>query len=145
MYTLISKNAISFSVEKDVAEMSKLIRDACEDSDESRLEFPLMNVDDTILHQILELCEHHFTEEMPKISKPIPDNKTSEDLFGTWYDSYLNKLSKDNLFKIIMGANYMDIPEVMDICCARVACDLRGKTKNEIKDYLDVEDNLIVD
>ena len=137
MYNLISKENTHFEVEPNVAFMSNVLKTAFQESEEK--DYPLMNVSNSSLENLLELCKHHQIEPINKIAKPIPDDKSTKEVFGEWYDTFLDSLSKEELFDVIMAANYMDIPIIMDLCCAKVACMLRGKDTQEIKDYLNIE------
>ena len=73
------------------------------------------------------------------------DNKIDENSFWKdnqihidWYDDWLNRIyenSDDMIYKILNGANYLDIQPILELCSAKVACTLRDKKPEEIKKF----------
>jgi len=54
-------------------------------------------------------------------------------------------LSKNDIFQIILGANYMDIKSLLYLGCAKIATLIKGKSPEEIKKILgDGEDGAVV-
>merc|ERR1711964_154558 len=52
------------------------------------------------------------------------------------------KLTKGQIFKIILGANYMDIQSLLHLGCAKIATLIKGKSPEEIKKILGDDDEL---
>lgn len=59
-------------------------------------------------------------------------------LVQPFYVSYISEGDKDTLFHLTMAANYMDIKPLLDLCCARIASFIKGKTPEEIRTNLDI-------
>lgn len=139
MYTLQSKEGELVMVSKSVVEMSQFLQAACEQHDQDdTIVIPLPNVSTATLNQVVELCNHHQIDEFPHISKPLPQEDDMIELFGEWYDAFFHKITKEELFDIVMAANYLDIQPLLKLCCARVAAKMRGKSTEQIKDFLDL-------
>ncbi|KAG0337791.1 hypothetical protein BG000_004978, partial [Podila horticola] len=57
--TLTSLDDVKFTVDKEVAERSILIKNMIEDVGESDSPIPLPNVSSAVLKKVIEYCEHH--------------------------------------------------------------------------------------
>jgi S-phase kinase-associated protein 1 len=128
----ISKEGDSFPVPLSVANMSELVKsmmdeDAEDDDDaNSPTEIPLPNVKAQVLRKVIEFCEHHLTEPMTEIEKPLKSQNMG-DVVQSWYADFVN-LEQVLLFELILAANYMDIKPLLDLTCATVASMIKGKT-----------------
>jgi S-phase kinase-associated protein 1 len=102
-----------FELSRTNAEKSKLLKNLLEDTEEEKTTIPVPNIDSETLDIIIKYLEN-------------PDETSS-------YDS----LEKDNLFKLILGANYLDIKELLDVTCHKAADRIRGKSVEEIKAFFE--------
>lgn len=124
---------------QDIYKHSKLLTTCCDDEQFDEI-IPLFEVGCISLQYIIDLLTiHNESYPIPEIEKPIPDGQTPEQLFGIAYDSYFNNITKTELMNLIMAANYMDIQIVLQLCCARVAYNIKGRTGNEITEYLNLD------
>lgn len=136
---LISSEGDIFELSRDAIEGSKFLKEMYDPQDEENIqEFPVLQVSSKTLKKIVSFLEQSVIEPMTKIETPITSLEMS-DLVQLWYADFVNKLSDDELFDIILGANYMDIPALMDLTCAKVASMIRGKTTEQICARFDVE------
>ncbi len=117
----------------DFLKKSKLIMSMLEDYEETDEpeEIPLPNVNYQTLNNVKEFLE--YQDELPEIEKPLKSNNLSECGIPAWYVAYIDKFDKDQLFNIILAANYLDIPTLLDLGCAKVASMIKGKTPDEIR------------
>merc|ERR1712110_275346 len=67
-------------------------------------------------------------------SKPTQDLKFSE-----WETEFIPK-NQNQLFDLIMAANFMNIESLINLCCAYVASLIKGKTTEEMREALAMED-----
>lgn len=42
-------------------------------------------------------------------------------------------MDQEVLFELILAANYMDVKALLDLCCAKVASMMKGKTAEQIR------------
>ena len=49
-----------------------------------------------------------------------------------WYASFV-EIDQDTLFELIMAANYLDIKQLLDLACAKVASQIKNKSVKEIR------------
>ena len=119
-------------VARNVAEMSVLIKEMlADDEDEESPEIPLPNVQKDILDKVIEFCTHHVNDPMPEIEKPLKSNNMA-DVVPEWDATFID-MEQSTLFAIILAANYLDLPALLDLSCAKVASMIKGKTPEEIR------------
>ena len=140
--TLVSMNGDKFKVSKDSAKMSNLVSTMIfENEDVDELDdVPLPNVNTETLKKVLQFCNYHIENPMPEIPKPI----TSSDLqtiVGSSYGTFIQSFQQEELFEIINAANFMDIQSLLDLACAQVATQIRGKTPEEIRATFNIEND----
>jgi len=112
--------------------MSVLVKEMLSDDDEEETpEIPLPNVQKEILEKVIEFCTHHVNDPMQDIEKPLKSQNMFE-VVSEWDANYI-EVDQATLFAIILAANYLDIPSLLDISCAKVASMIKGKTPEEIR------------
>ena len=103
-----------------------------EDCDEDGItEIPLPNVKAAVLKKVIEFCQHHRSEPMTEIEKPLKSAQMAE-VVQKWYADFV-AVEQVLLFELILAANYMDIKPLLDLTCATVASMIKGKTPEEIR------------
>ncbi|KAJ3119936.1 hypothetical protein HK098_005000 [Nowakowskiella sp. JEL0407] len=142
--TLISQDGLSFSVEKIVAERSLLLKNMLDDVGDEDSPIPLPNVTGNILQKIIDYCTHHKSDP-PTPSDDDRENfesstrKRSDDI-DLW-DSEFIKVNNDELFEIILAANYLDIKALLDLGCKTVANMIKGKSPEAIREMFNIEND----
>jgi S-phase kinase-associated protein 1 len=139
---LISKEGDQFTVEKDIAWQSVLVRTMLEDDDDdSTPQIPLPNVTSKALVKIIEFCKyHHQNGPMKEIEKPL----TSTDLkiaVSEWDGTFIQSFEQEDLFELILAANFIDLQPLLDLACAQVATQIKGKTPEEIRQTFNIEND----
>ena len=128
--------------------------------DDGDIYIPLPRITDTILPLILEYCIKYESNQMTSIEKPLKtDNLTtvvgSDYSYFIDFDESANKVSdlqdpdyysqgirtKEQLFELTNAANYMYMQPLLDLCCAKIACMIKGKTSEEIQETLGIEND----
>lgn len=56
----------------------------------------------------------------------------SENVNDPWFATFTDK-DQSIIFELILAANYLDIQPLLDLCCAKVASLIKGKTPEEIR------------
>ncbi|KIK71588.1 hypothetical protein GYMLUDRAFT_52645 [Collybiopsis luxurians FD-317 M1] len=135
MLTLVSSDGKIFLVERDIAERSVFIKNMIEDLGELSQPIPLLNVSGDILEKVLLYCEHHRGEPLPE---PEVDETRRRKIEITPWDRNFIAVDQDTLFEIILAANYMDIKDLLDLGCKKVALMIQGKTTEEIREMFNI-------
>ncbi|KAG5458269.1 MAG: S-phase kinase-associated protein 1A-like protein [Olpidium bornovanus] len=141
MVVLQSSDDELFTVSKEVAERSVLIKNMIEDvgeSDESPI--PLPNVNSQVLKKVIEYCEHHKSDPMPTGESEEESGRRRSDDIEEWDQNFM-KVEQEMLFEIILAANYLDIKPLLDVGCKTVANIIKGKTPEEIRKTFNIQND----
>lgn len=72
----------------------------------------------------------------PQDDDPEDTRKRSDDI-DEW-DADFIKVENEQLFELILAANYMDIKPLLDLGCKTVANMIKGKTPEQIREMFNV-------
>ena len=97
-------------------------------------EIPLPNVAKTILQRVITYCEYHANPKGEDGKDKTEDDKKNFDL------DYV-KVDQATLFELILAANYLDIKDLLDLCCQTVANMIKGKTPAEIRKTFNIKND----
>lgn len=129
--TLLTSDAQRFSVPVDAARLSTMLRGLMEDVDVGGEVIPLPSVSGRTLAKVLEWCRFHAPREP---SPTAADDPVAFD--EAWAD-----VDQDELFHLIIAANYLDITPMLDLLCTKVAGMITGKTPEEIRKTFGIEND----
>lgn len=125
-------------IPRKAALMSELIASMLKDDEEDEeSEIPLQEVSKDILLKVVEFLTKHMEDPMKEIVKPIVSNKM-EELVGEWDAKFID-LEQEPLFRVILAANYLDIPSLLDLGIAKVASMIKGKEPDEVKKIFGID------
>jgi len=110
-------------VDPEIIKMSNTISDLTQDIDTLDV-IPLDGIDKKTLEKIVEYC--HL-------------RKTNKD--SLWKVDYF-KISTTDLYHLTMGANFLDVPELLDDATAAVAETFKGKTPEQIRESWHIIDDI---
>eukprot|EP01007_Sphenomonas_quadrangularis_P000369 NODE_1214_length_951_cov_205.000000_g1014_i0.p2 GENE.NODE_1214_length_951_cov_205.000000_g1014_i0~~NODE_1214_length_951_cov_205.000000_g1014_i0.p2 ORF type:complete len:211 (+),score=54.07 NODE_1214_length_951_cov_205.000000_g1014_i0:32-634(+) len=141
---------VEYSVSRDAAKMSGLIKDMLEDQDDDRTGetiIPVPNVNGRTLKYVIQYMEHHWNNRPEPIEKPLKGK--IEDVISEWDKKFLfTDLIKDGdekqhelLIDCIMAANFLNTKELLELTCAAVASMIKGKTPEQIRTLFNIEND----
>jgi S-phase kinase-associated protein 1 len=137
---LTSKDKKEFSVERKHAFISTLVKTSLE-NDETSTEVPIPGVAGPILEKVVEYMNHHKGTEAPPIEKPLRSKVLKDVCADKWDAEYIDKIGaegqRQQLYDLILAANYMDIKSLLHLGCAKVASLIKGQPLEKIKEILD--------
>ncbi|KAI9352998.1 putative negative regulator sulfur controller-3 [Zopfochytrium polystomum] len=138
---LTSSDGQEFAVEKKVADRSVLLKNMLEDVGDADTPIPLPNVTAKILKKVIEYCTHHKDDPIVVAENDAFDaaRKRSDDI-DEWDATYI-KVDNEELFEIILAANYLDIKPLLDLGCKTVANMIKGKTAEQIREMFNIEND----
>merc|ERR1712038_1959203 len=121
-----------FPVNIDIARQSMTLRNmiedlGIEDLDENEI-VPLPNVNAAILKKIIAWCTTHYKNGESDLSSSECDLE------------YLN-IDDGTLFELILAANYLDISQLLEVCCKQVANMIKGKSAEEIRARFNIQND----
>lgn len=127
-------------VDRAAAMMSHLIKDMLEEDDDEDLpEIPLPNVQRETLLEVVKFCVYHVDNPMNKLCRPLKSTDMV-DIVGEW-DARFIDMEQNLLFNVILAANYLHLPDLLDLGCAKIASMIKSKSPDEIKELFNIEKN----
>ncbi|WFC99352.1 hypothetical protein MYAM1_002096 [Malassezia yamatoensis] len=139
MVLLTTSDNEHFTVDRDVAERSMLIKQMIEDIGESDHPIPLPNVSSGVLAKVLEYCSHHRNDS-PTTSDDADEMRRRATDISEW-DAKFIQVDQEMLFEIILAANYLDIKSLLDVGCKTVANMIKGKQPEEIRKLFNIHND----
>jgi S-phase kinase-associated protein 1 len=137
MVKLVSKDGHEFEITAQLAVQSKMIATGLEgrsETDEDTPEMTLPQVEGRTLTKVIEFFNLHATKPLGEIPQPLR-TKNLADAVSKEYVDFI-KLEQESLFELVLAANYMDIPPLLELGCAAIAIQLKGmKTCKEMADH----------
>jgi len=133
---LISSDQKEFSVKKKNAFISVVVKTSAE-NDASAADIPL-NVKGDILSLIVEYMNHHEGTEPPIVEKPLRSKVMKDVVKDPWDAEFIDKIgdNRQQLYDLILAANYLDIKALMHLGCAKVASLIKGQPLEKIREIL---------
>jgi len=130
----------SLTIDLTPAIRSNLIKTMWQ-GDQTETDIPLPKVELDTLTLVVEYLKHYAMSNPSEIKKPIQSSEMIENV-DEWDADFIDRVgqSKDNLFRLILAANYMDIRDLLNLACAKVASMIKGKSPDEIRTILSQTD-----
>ena len=72
------------------------------------------------------------------ITQPSLKDTDLTKLIQPFYAQFIMSTDNDQLFNLTLAANYLDITPLLDLCSARIASFIKGKTVEEIRTNLGI-------
>ncbi|CAD5209130.1 unnamed protein product [Bursaphelenchus okinawaensis] len=140
-FTLQSNDNQTFTVDYAVVRQSKMFTemfkhigiDATQGLEEP---IPLPNLNGAILKKVVEFCEYHKND--PILGNPDEVEPHAFKL-SDWQTEFM-KVDDDKLYDLIMAANYLEIPLLLETGSKKLAEKLKGKTPNELRKMMGIEE-----
>ena len=111
------------------------------DFNSSQEPIPIPDIKADILNKVVEYLTYYKGKNPKDIPKPMSSANLSE-IIDEWDVKFINGIELDSVFDLINAANYMDIPSLLDLSCAKIASLLKGKTAQEIRTMFNIECDL---
>ena len=126
---------VPYAIAKMNQTIATMIDDDCfEESDEG---LPLSNISAAVLDKVIEYCQHH--KDDPPLSEEQVEEKRREEITG--WDADFVKIPQNELFELILAANFLDNRSLLDLTCKAVAFMIRGKTPDEIRKTFEIKND----
>ncbi len=123
---LVSSDNINFKINRRYVVLSKLLSVLTNNDKESR-QFEI-SVQSKTLEKIVEYLNYHKGEQPRLITRPLINSDLSK-VVCEWDNKFIESISSDSdknfIFELIVGANYMDIHNLLELGCAKVAVSIK--------------------
>jgi S-phase kinase-associated protein 1 len=137
-YVLQCAGDTEFDIDRKFAMISNLIKTMAE-GDESTTTFPVPNVKEGTMKHIIKFMNHHEGKDCQKPEQPLKNKDLSKlEEVTEWDANFIAEISENRqeLYDLILAANYMDIQGLLHLGCAKVASLIKGEPLEKIKDIL---------
>ena len=132
--TLLTGNNETFHISKKViVQHSQTIKEMLLDTDD--LLIPVPNITGALMPKIIEWCEYQYDASEQNVSK--------EDI-EEWNKEYVS-VDKEELYRLIIGADFLGIQSLIDITGQTIADMITGKTPDEIRTHFNIVNDLTPD
>lgn len=92
-----------------------------------------LDVPTDALREIARWLEYHTSIPCAEMPIPLPHFPTFKEIAGEWDATFAQNLTLPQLCAVLLGANYLCISDLVDLCCAKIAHSMLGKTPDEIR------------
>lgn len=157
--TLEQKKKNGFTISKQCARYSSLMRNSMEDTDISDLQvtaidyatlkvavdFLKLYCDDPMSSRYDESLKPKESKDGGKnrelVNKPLRTNDLSKEISDKKYSDFIAPYANPNsdfalLYNVMKGANYLDIPGLLQLALGAAASRLRNKKMNQLEWYV---------
>lgn len=131
-----SEGKVVCSITRDEANWSLLIKSMLQEDDDEETEIPLGAVESDILLKVVAFLKVlQLKGGMKDIVKPIASNDITTILDAEFIEviAYDRETGQKKFFDLILAANYLDIPQLLDATLVSIACKVKSKTPEEVK------------
>lgn len=137
---LTSKDNKEFTTPKKHAFISVLVKTSIE-NDENATEVPLPGVEGDILEMVVEYMTHHQGVEPSIVESPLKSTVMKEVCQDDWDATFIDEIGvlRQDLYDLILAANYMDIKSLLHLGLAKVASLIKGQPLDKLKDILSTD------
>lgn len=134
---LTSKDKKEFTVETKFAVIATLVKTTLQ-QDKTATEVRIPGVLSSSLALVIEYMNHHKGTEPPIIPKPLRSKEMKQVCSDPWDAQYIDKIGdvRQDLYDLILAANYLDIKSLLHLGCAKVASLIKGQPLEKIKEIL---------
>ena len=137
---LLSNEGDTFELDIEVAKKSEVIKEMLENCDDSSEEVPLSTISTYQLRKVVQWLEQHKNDAVLDRLKGEEKDYNSDNI-SEWDKNFFS-LSQEEVFDLILAANYLDIKDMLDILAKTVANMMKGKTAREIRETFNIECDL---
>ncbi len=140
--TLLSSEQVKINIDSKSAERSSLLKGLIQDYTEDT-DIPMPEIKTDILKKCVDYLTHYKDSEPREIPKPLPSANLL-DVTDEWDVNFIG-IDLDSVFDLINAANYLDIKQLLDLSCAKIASTMKGKSAEEIRTIFNLENDLTED
>ena len=71
-------------------------------------------------------------EKLPELPRPLPTDRL-QDSMPQWFAQFMTIPNLEDIYDIIAAANYLDVPNLVELGCAKVGAMMKNKTIPELR------------
>lgn len=130
-YILVTSDGETITVPYSIAIKSELLETLIK-GDKDETTFPLSEITHPILSLAVEFLHYHVKTPFKQIEKVPLKTANMIEIVDEWDANFID-VEQEVIIKLILGANYMHIPDLLSLACAKIASMIKGKSTEEIR------------
>jgi S-phase kinase-associated protein 1 len=130
---------VTIDIPMTLVEFSKTLKNVLEDGEEGEVAM-LPNINEETMREVIRFLEYLQDNPEPTITKPIMVGNI-HDVTETWYADFIDKENHNKVFDLIIAANYLDIKNLLDLGCAKIATLIKVREAPEIRELFGIEND----
>ena len=138
---LISSDKLNIEIDKESAKKSITLEGLISGLNKEKNTIELPNIKGDILKKIVDYLIYYKDKTPKEIPKPLPSSKLNL-ILDEWDNNYINNVELENIFDLLQAADYLGIATLVELCSAKLASLLRGKTEAELRSMFNNEKDL---
>ncbi|TNV75663.1 hypothetical protein FGO68_gene2001 [Halteria grandinella] len=128
----ITNDGFSVKIRLPIAMMMQTYKDMIESGADLTTELPLEDISKVTLDRVVQFLEHlELGNEFPQIEKPLRSNDM-KDVTTEWLANFID-LDDDSVQDLILAADFLNIPNLLSLSCAKMGSVIRGLTIPEFR------------
>jgi len=146
--TLVAADNSEIEVETKVVKGSQMITDMINKQGDNCSKIPLHTIKKNVLKKVIEFLNYHadIKKPYPIIMTPLQNSDLTKltPSLDQWDINYIN-CNQEMLYELILAANILNISSLMQLCAARVASMMKGKTADQIRNTFNIKNDFTPD
>lgn len=139
LITLESNDKKQFEVSEAAARVSGQLREMIESGSAEGV-VPLPNIAAATLERVVQYLNKHAEPAANRRNKAL--RSAAEKELKKWNAEFVDGLGTDDaFFDLIVAADYLEIDELLDEGCKKIARVMKGKTPEQIRAIFDIPDD----
>jgi hypothetical protein len=146
--TIVTGDRVKYCLPRNIAMQIGLLQifmsdsDSDSDDEKDQTKFPLPNVDSKEFDKVVEYLVLHANSPASEIAKPII-GKNINAVVNYIDREFINNLPLNgdtNVFDVMKAGDYLQIPTLVDLCSAKIAINVQGKTLDQVRADFGIQD-----
>ena len=76
-------------------------------------------------------------ESLPELPRPLPTDRL-HDSMPQWFANFINLPNLEDIYDIVAAANYLDVPNLVELGCAKVGSLMKNKTIPDLRKMFNI-------
>jgi len=123
---------------RKACEISPFFRGLLDDPDCHEIHLKTTALHSKLTNEVLRWMEYHEDHPVVIPKKPLSSTNLA-DLVPEWDAKFADRDSMDDVFEVILAANYLQVTPLVELMSAQVASKLKGRTPDEIMKTFNID------
>ena len=101
--------------------------------------------DEKVVTKVFDFIKHEMEgDKLPEIPRPCPSPRL-QDFLPMWFANYIDLQSLEDIYDLIAAANYLDVPSLVELGCAKVGSMMQNKDITELRVMFNISNDFAPD